>query len=180
LCFLHFFFFFEVVPGVTKGWPAGPAGAGPQATSVIAAELGLGFGVASLKSAALLFVSSESSRRVGQPGAIDRMMALPFPTEPRIPVPWNGEPTEDGRLTLPVKSPQETQSIGVELTGQHTAPPAGLRSRVPSVRSGVTPGNAPPKPLSAINAVALFALFDTGSPVGTTDGKVEAVVPLAL
>jgi hypothetical protein len=95
LCFLHFFFFLPPPgAGVTVGPPPPPAG--PHGISVIGAEFGLGPGVASLKSVALLFVSSALSRAVGQFAAIERMMALPSPIPPAVPLPWNGEPAESG------------------------------------------------------------------------------------
>ncbi|HET9120172.1 MAG TPA: hypothetical protein VFN72_06530 [Solirubrobacterales bacterium] len=146
---------------------------------MIGAEFGLGLGVDSLKSVALLFVSSASSRAVGQFAAIERMMALPSPIAPAVPLPWNGEPAESGSTALPVKAPQETQSSkGGSVIGQQTAPAAGFRLRLLSVKSGVTPGNAAAKPLSATTAVALFELFATGAG-GEGGMNVETLVPLA-
>jgi hypothetical protein len=103
-----------------------------QGASVGAVALLRGLGLVLAKSTALLFESSPSSRRVAQPGAIERRIAIP----PGIPVGSAGEPGVG--VVVPLKLPQETQSR----PAQQIAPPLGLRLKSAAVASGAgPPGN---------------------------------------
>jgi hypothetical protein len=131
-----------------------------QAASTIGLESLRGLGLASEKSVALSLLSSPSSSRVGQPGAIVRRSAIPS----GIPSGSAGEPEAEG--VVPAKSPQETQSID---PAQQAAPPAAAMPMPETARSGVTP-KALCTPLSPIRIVCWLAALATSA------GKVKVPV----
>src|SRR5688572_7759893 len=102
----------EVCGGSTSLPPPPP----PQAVSVGATEFGRGVRVVTEKSTLELFVSSEASSRVWQPGAMLLVSELPAG------IAGAGEPTgSPAALPLLSKPPQETQSISD--SSKQIAPP---------------------------------------------------------
>ncbi len=105
-------------------------------------------------------LSSLSSSRLGQPGAIVRRIAFPAVT----PAGETGGPAlvpvAVCSAAPPLKLPQATQSAGTPPAFQQAAPPAAGIVRFESTRSGVTP-NAAWTPLSPIRTVCWFAEFAT-------------------